>query len=346
MDGGQEDLSIRDWLGSAEGLDLLGRVARSLCAEAASRALSAALFGRNPAQKPSGEEMWAEIRAELSVFVLEREPLLGRILRLPSGVRHRVLKQAFIHHWISRTRTPEKDRRRYLYKRIADLIREDGRFYTRTHPRRGTTYTMDPEAVSVPPLLREDLSAIPFSKGQGGSGTYETLNKKEVLLTLAGHFWEVACGLWGGKAVWLAVRDLVAWIGLYVSLESGLEISLETERGDAACGGVGPPTADGTAFDAQSVKAWARKFSGRLEAREREVFHLFYGAGLNLEQVAEKLGYAGPSGPKYRLDQAVQKLKSFLRDLPWLAPDDLNEEAFSLFFETLLADLKNERLSP
>jgi len=69
------------------------------------------------------------------------------------------------------------------------------------------------------------------------------------------------------------------------------------------------------------------------------VFVLRHGHDLSLKNIAEKLGYKGSSGPKYPLDSAERKLRFFLRDLPWLSPDDLNKEAFSLFRDTLLGEL-------
>ncbi|MEA1945885.1 MAG: hypothetical protein U9N83_01125, partial [Thermodesulfobacteriota bacterium] len=60
-------------------------------------------------------------------------------------------------------------------------------------------------------------------------------------------------------------------------------------------------------------------------------------------------GYKGPSGPEYQFDKIENKLRYFLRDLPWLSPgegQDTNEEAFALFLKTLLKTLKNSIQKP
>ena len=54
----------------------------------------------------------------------------------------------------------------------------------------------------------------------------------------------------------------------------------------------------------------------------------------------------GSSGPKYVVDHVTAGLQFFLRDLPWLSPDDLNEEAFALFFDSLFTLLKNQAAEP
>jgi hypothetical protein len=65
-----------------------------------------------------------------------------------------------------------------------------------------------------------------------------------------------------------------------------------------------------------------------------------------LEGVARQAGYSSPSGVKYRLERIQEKMKYFLRDLPWLSPEDLNEEAFSFFLNILLRHLKKSGPRP
>jgi len=44
--------------------------------------------------------------------------------------------------------------------------------------------------------------------------------------------------------------------------------------------------------------------------------------------------------------KAEEKLASFAAELPWISPDDLNPEAFSLFREELCAVLKESVSAP
>ena len=100
--------------------------------------------------------------------------------------------------------------------------------------------------------------------------------------------------------------------------------------------------ADKTLFDAARVVAWAGQFAERLKPKEKAVFLMRHREGLTLEQIADKLGYSGPSGPAYPLARAEEKLRSFLRDLDWLSPEDENREARDLFLDTLFSLLKNQ----
>lgn len=160
-------------------------------------------------------------------------------------------------------------------------------------------------------------------------------------------FWDRIHVLWGEEAVWVDVRDFVSWVAFHVPLgqasvadefpPDGFELSEYSAKA---------PSAAETHWDADAVKSWARQFYSQTDPKKLTIFQLVHQKNLTLKTIAQQFGYRGSSGPKYVLDHVTSKLQFFLRDLPWLSPDDLNEEAFSLFFDTLFALLKKNASKP
>ena len=200
-------------------------------------------------------------------------------------------------------------------------------------------FSMDSQSVETPPLTSEDLAEIPYADE---ALTYEAVNREGVLVRMAEHFWLEVKRIWYGKSVWVRVSDFITWVGLHVQLKQP-RVSEERAGEKDLISAVADdrPGPDQLFFDAARVVEWAGMFAARLKAKEKAVFWMRYHQGLTLEQIAERLNYGGPSGPAYTLERAEEKLRFFLRDLPWLSPDDLNPEALDLFLETLFSLLKN-----
>ncbi|MDM8526052.1 hypothetical protein QUF80_21980 [Desulfococcaceae bacterium HSG8] len=328
---------LREWLEHPDTQRMLSDVARSVMRHAISRQLS---FMQDNKIYSENHEVWKDIRSELVLFILENELRIRKMLLLsglPGG--HHRLRKAFINYWIGKTRRPLKDPQRYLYKHAADVLRLSDNFYISAKSN-SSAFSMSAEAVPIPPLSAEDIRDIPFPDQITQKLDYESVNKKKVLLMLAAHFWEKVSEMWG-KPVRADLRDFIRWIGLHVpvrflapvrSLPDGRNIS---EFIPDHC-----QKTEDIYFDQELVKKWARNFANRLSENEKTAFVLRYGLRLSLKEIAIKMGYKGSSGPKYPLKHAEQKLRFFLCDLPWLSPDDLNEEAFSLFHDTLLLLLK------
>jgi len=153
--------------------------------------------------------------------------------------------------------------------------------------------------------------------------------------------------MWGQLPVWIDLRDFVAWIGRHISLKAPT-VRTEDVAGPSAKDEV-PDNAqnpDALYYDRDLVIRWAENFSNRLSKNERDVYKLSYGASLNLREMARELNYKGSSGPKYILECINGKLRLFLRDLPWLSPDDFNRDAFSLFMDTVISILKKGPAKP
>jgi len=336
---------IRKWLESEEGQGVLAGLARSVFADARSRNLSPEYL-KLVSLHDSESDILAEIRQELALFILEKKSLQERLTAEGKNFRA-YLKTAFIHHWIDKTRRPHLDPWRNLYKRAATLLSQSNDFHSVVRGEQGTGFSMAHESVPIAPLSSEDFSEIPFPDQMFDSRELEHINKKEDILALAAYFWRNVSGLYGEKPVLIDLRDLINWIGLHVKLSPVIRAG-EYQEGekpfDQEPAIYSIPDKDN--FNPELVKQWAENFSGSLNEREKSVTYLSYEERSSLKNIAKKLGYKGPSGPKYQLDQVENKLKFFLRDLPWLSSDDLNEEAFSLFLDTLLFILKKSLPEP
>jgi DNA-directed RNA polymerase specialized sigma24 family protein len=102
----------------------------------------------------------------------------------------------------------------------------------------------------------------------------------------------------------------------------------------------------GIRFDPERVKAWARQCASLLGRKEAQAFSLYENEGCGPSEIARRLGYRSASGAKYAIERAMQAMKGFMRDLPWVSPDDLDEEAFSLFRDEIIDSLKNRFRDP
>jgi len=58
--------------------------------------------------------------------------------------------------------------------------------------------------------------------------------------------------------------------------------------------------------------------------------------------------YSGSSGVQARIQRLHEKLRDFIRthDLPWLGPDDIDEEAWSVFYHALLEAVEKHGGTP
>ena len=167
------------------------------------------------------------------------------------------------------------------------------------------------------------------------------------MLSLADYFLREVSSLWQQPDIRVDLRDFIFWIGMHITLHTPIR-QHEGDGGSSLIERIPNPQQDGSSetFDPNHVRRWAHNFAHCLKEKEKEVFRLRFGEGWSLGRIAEELGYKSSSGPHATLDKALEKLRMFMRDLPWLAPDDLMEEAFMLFQETLLAYLKKSVRTP
>ncbi|OQX22323.1 MAG: hypothetical protein BWK80_30790 [Desulfobacteraceae bacterium IS3] len=340
MDTGEH---IPKWLECQETQEILLSVARSVMRYARSKNLSLAFIGKETWQDVAPDVLTADIRSELIVFILENKVQLQKILTPGNKNCHHFLRKSFINRWIENTRKPFTDFYRYLYKRTADALRVSDDFHTSVRNRTTLFFSLSNEAVCIPPLSLEDMGDITFPSHIVEKPEYDEINKNRILLALAAYFLTQVSKMWGDKPVCAEVRDFIHWIGSYVPLHQPIPVKMLPGGKDALEFAPDDRSiADKIYFDPAMIKKWAQIFVNRLNEREKAAFFLRHGRCLSLKEIAQKLGYKGSSGPKYPLEQAEHKLKFFLSDLPWLSPDDLNEEAFALFRDTLLLILEKD----
>jgi len=299
-------------------------------------------------QQSGGGETLSEVRQELAVFILEKERVLEKVLGSGSKNAHLYLKSAFINHCVGLARKPGKDPVRHLYKRASDALRNSPLFYTSSNKQmRKSTFSMVRESSEMPLLTEEDFPEIRPPDQALCALTHEQVKRKKVLLELAAHFWKEVSRIWGNEPVRVNLLDFVSWLDKEIVSAGSIRVAVPLNNADFV-----HRRSDVEAlpsqihFDPEEVKQWAANFCRLLTPKERTLFYLRHGASLGLKQIAARTGYRGSSGPKYLLETAEHKLKCFLRDLPWLSPDDLNEEAFALFRDTLISLLKKSALEP
>ncbi len=344
MNESEDLLEIRKWLQRKDVDTLLTKAARSIVSEAAFRNLQPIEYEGRLNNK---EDFLEDTRQELICFILERKTLIKRILASGGRGIPFLLKSAFINHLIDRSRKCERDPERSLYKRIADILRKSPEFRSRAQRGRGSSFTMIDGSVSIPPLTDEEIERIDLPRELRGVPNNEQVRQKKTVLVLASHFWKEVSGLWEGSPVWVDIRDLVRWIGRWVPMQA-------VTRADNFPDGTNPvdfvhapgPPPDSSVFDPSRIQKWAALFAETLGDSEKAVLYYRHGRSLSFKQIAARLGYSRASGPMHPLRNAEHKLRYFVRDLPWLSPDDLNREAFSIFFDAILSVLKNHVPEP
>lgn len=339
------DISIREWLTTKDGQAVLASVVSAVSASARSRNLSPAFLMNDNFGEYAPEDLVDDVRSELTLFIVENSARLAAVLTSDNSNPYPFLKQAFINHWIAKTRTGGKDPQRAFYKRLQDVLRNASGFHMLSNSQRPLSFSLLSDNSTTPRLCEEDIFSIPFPGDL--PRYYESINKKGALTRLAGYFWKRVSGMWGDIPVWVDMRDFVSWIGIHIPLKAPM-VHKEDPGGRLVIDRIPDDGAspDALPYEPDLIIKWAGHFSNRLTQKEREVFRLSYGVGLNLREVAVELNYKGSSGPKYILEGVNGKLRFFLRDLPWLSPDDFNREAFNLFMETVISILKKGTAKP
>ncbi len=334
-------------MASPEGQALIERLARAVRDVVLFRSLPLSALHKDPFGPASDSDLLNELRSELSVFILENAASLEPYIT--GGDRHfaAYVKQRFLSWWLTVSRTPARDPSRYLYKRTQDVIRKEEGFFTQVRKGRSTLYSIYEQNRAIPGLTEEDLRSVPLPPEHKGNGDYQAVKARSTLVKLAAYFWQEIYRMWQNGPIWVAIQDFIDWMGLHVSLkrvfrENGLfQDGSGFEEFIASAQGV-----DEQSWDPEAVESWASNFFYQVSPKALHMFQLFHQAKWTLREIAQEMGYQGSSGPKYVVDQITRKLQFFLRDLPWLSPDDLSEDAFSHFFDMLFSLLKKDVSKP
>jgi hypothetical protein len=347
---------INKWLESPENQKWLSRTANKIYKELKAGIIPPVILGQDSDLTESREETLTIIESELVVFLFDKKHIFEKLIASGDQNFGRYLRTSFKNHCIDKVRSKSQDPRKYLYKRLSDVLRQSKRFYTKAGKNEYTAFSCCPENKRIAPPTLEDIRQIGFPTDIVASLDYHSVNRKAVLLELSEYFWQTVSQMQGSKAIWVSVWSVIEWIGLHVRWNvsddtegiqlrqppksaAGDDEKTEQETGVDRIPDPRPPPNE-VYFNPHIVKKWADCFAGRLNQKEKAVCYFSWALDLGLKEIALKLGYKGASGPQYLLNQMEDKLRKFLRDLDWLNPEDLNEEAFALFLDTLLSLLK------
>lgn len=302
---------------------------------------------------PDDPELAAEIQSEFHLFVLSNNARLA-VRFAGSGCSEALLLKQFIQHLQDANRSRGGSAYHYIYKRASDVLRNAGDqgFVTAAKAGgAGTAFSLGPAAHTLAALAREDLEKIAFPVHWVPAVTFDAVNRRRVLVQLAGYFWERIHEM-VNMNVRVDLRDFINWLFVHMAPPDfsrprqdpfDTNAPPEAQIPDSA----GDP--EKQYFDAAKVRQWAAMFTETLDAVDQKIFWLRHFQQTPLQKIAAKVpGLNSAAAVKYRCDQIEARLKAFvmLHDLPWLSPDDLNENAFDLFVETISAILKNRAAMP
>lgn len=346
---------IQDWLGSPDGIRLLNQTAGAVCRYLSLYRIYPRFFNPNDPSISSIEE----IRSELVRFILESGKVC-QVLTGASSFHAKYLRQSFIHRCIDSVRVSGGDDFRVLYRAMNRFCRESGLFVIEKTKHQACRFSMKSGSLAILPLSEEDLRDIAFPNQLAFDGWLNHITHKRFLLPVLQYFWESVSRMWDNQPVWIELRAAAHWLLRFIATEGSRQVHFSEEAMTDAMFDEDSTTASpekpfefhftNPAFDAwfdpDQVNRWASIFPKRLSDAEKAIFYLRHCIELELKAIAQRLQYKSASGPAYPLKKAEEKLASFAAELPWISPDDLNPEAFSLFREELCAVLKESVSAP
>lgn len=334
--------AIRDWLATTDAQNQIAGIAKSICRNlnhSAQAGLSTRIIldlEPNPVEA---------VRSELNLLILEKAGPLAQLMAHSPDRLSAYLKQAFWNRWHGRRCTPDGNPSTYLYKKAATVLRKARGFVTEVRRHAGIFYGRIPAGVRIGPVTDEQIGAVAFPEHMVDLRHLDEVVRRQNLVLLASHFHDALSGLWKADTVLVPIRTLVRWIGIHVDLSPPrrLESSEEHDPVDGLAaeehGGQPPP-------DPAALNIWARCLAARLAPKCALALYLHHGLGQELKHVAKAMGYRSPSGPAYALKGALAELESFARDRPGLGKEDFDPEAWDIFWNALMADLKNRVPDP
>ena len=145
------EYDIVQWIASSGGRLVIQAAARSILQDVREKRLSLLFLhlGRSAVENP--EALLTDIQSALTLFLIEKNSThLQALARDPNAAMK--LRHWFVRFWIDKTRRPEQDRYRYLYKRITTVLRDSDRFFTHAPNTKGTFFSMAPENQATAPL--------------------------------------------------------------------------------------------------------------------------------------------------------------------------------------------------
>lgn len=334
---------VGEWLASETGRAMLDRLAPAILRKARSRRLSLRFLDLDLGWRDvgPGQDLEDDIRSELACFLLEKATMIRGLLSSEENNPAAYLEMAFQNHWIDQTRKREVDVHRYMRKRILDVLQDSPGFLVSTEKGRPTRFSRDPDGRPLPPLLSEDLDEIAFPPDWAGGRDLDSLNTNKAIPALADHFYRAVSNLWGGVAVQIELSDFIRWFFRHADMGEPTAAEGSPEMVPAPRPSANPPP-----FDEQTLDGWAECCARRLTDPEKTAVYDRYWRRATLGEIAEKLGYKSPASASNQLAAAEKKMKTFLRDLPGLSPEDLEEAVFSAFLDAFKKYLERSIPTP
>ncbi|MFW5635194.1 MAG: hypothetical protein ACOC3A_00915 [Thermodesulfobacteriota bacterium] len=334
---------MSEWLASDAGRAVLDRLVPAVFRQARARRLSLRFLGLELDWRDihSGKFLEDDLRSELARFLLEKATPIRRALTAGENNPAAYLKMAFLNHWIDRTRKREADVHRFMRKRVLDVLQAAPGFYVFTEKGSPTRFSRDPAGRPLPPLATEDLDEIEFPSGWEGGRDLDSLNTGDALRILAHHFYETVSTLWGGAGVQVDLSDFLRWF--FRHADTGAPVSVDAPPDSLPDS---RPPVNPSPADEKLIRQWATCCAQRLSDNEKAAVYYRYWTRSTLEKIAEKLGYKSPGSADNQVASAERKMKTFLRELPDLSPEDLDETAFRLFMDALQDVLKKSIPTP
>jgi hypothetical protein len=334
-----EAFSLRKWLATGEARSLVKKAAASIVREITLRALWAVVPSFKKGSAPPFDEAFDEIQSELVLFLCEKTSLIKIIIAGGEGGEH-YLKAAFINHLIDKSRQPDSDPRRYLYKRTLDCCRGCKDISITEGASGIRLISLEPSAFSAASLTEEDFAEISFPENLKLELTIENLGKKKLLLPLARHFADQLAALFGRPDVGVPVKDFVAWLARYVDLRAPVEENTPFEPTDIAS------KSEDTHIKKADIDGWANSLADHFSRKESIIFYLYFAQNLSMTDIADAVGLNGPSGVHYHLQKGLDKCRNFIMNTPGIYPGDFSQGVFLSFQEALFEILKEHAPAP
>jgi hypothetical protein len=296
---------------------------------------------RLPGTDPGSDPQAAldEITQELAAFLLQTPALQPMLIHDPAAACTTVIRY-FLNHARNMIRSRQHSQDVYKdnwrsFRRHVLAVLGDADEFMKFPARRDMAFGLSDSArpVFIPP---EKTADIPFPPDV--PATFEQMNQKKHILTLAVHFWNQCADIAGMRHVRMNLNDFVTWIGMYVSLQ------LAPEMPDEADSSLSRMHTSGLDPEKQSrLETWAHNFFNRLDDRQKQIFYYYDCLGYSGKQVAQQMGRK--SHLTYQRNRVREELKQFLSPLDWLSPAPgrgnapVDEEAFEFFISNLCAAL-------
>ena len=353
-------IEFKQWLetpAAQEGLNKISRLAAKRMAQ--ENLFPGVIIEPWDPTKTLGPETLKDVNSEICMFLLENKKVQEIMAGGFKGAGGYLLT-AFLNHCRNKNRPFDINPRKYFRRVATDVFREFPDLCTDKDGEFVSYYGRQPCDGRLAPLTEEEIRSIGFTEDCrrvfSGARKSAASSKKGMYDALC-RFLEQAGNLRGKPGHWVRLEDFIDWLmpNMPPILQADAHLVYHNPPGRDT-DGTGPEETefisdprhmpDHAYFDAEKVGTWAAMCARRLTGDEKELIYQRHAVNLTLKEIAKMKNVASPATVDNHLKRALGKIRSFLVDKPWLSPDDLNEKAFSLFWEKLCGELKSDAKKP